>query len=113
MWSFHVIVLQRRTNKCTENVKRTCRAIVFSALNLLLCGVVVAVAVVVAQGPYYLERCNAILSKCTYVNSTGKYVRRVRRTHTLKTLTLTLNPLKHFETKMKFLLFTRLFIKYY
>ena len=30
-----------------QNVKRTCRVIVFSSLNLLFCGIVVAIVVVV------------------------------------------------------------------
>ena len=46
-WAFHVVVLQRTAKKCTKcktHVQSNC----FCSLNLLFCGVVVAVAVVVA-----------------------------------------------------------------
>ena len=51
MWSFHVVVLQRTARnvpKCKTHVQSDC----FCSLNLLFCGVVVAVAIVIAYAPY-------------------------------------------------------------
>ena len=45
-WSFHVVVLQRTAKKCTKNYNARAQ-LLFCSLNLLLCGVLVAVAVVV------------------------------------------------------------------
>ena len=49
-WSFHVVVLQRTAKKCTKNYKARAQ-LLFCSLNLLFCGVVVAVAVVVCLRP--------------------------------------------------------------
>ena len=45
-WSFHVVVLQRTAKKCTKNYNARAQ-LLFCSLNLLFCGVLVAVAVVV------------------------------------------------------------------
>ena len=45
IWSFHVAVLQRTAKKCTKNYNARAH-LLFCSLNLLLCGVLVAVAVV-------------------------------------------------------------------
>ena len=45
-WSFHVVVLERTAKKCTKNYNARAQ-LLFCSLNLLFCGVLVAVAVVV------------------------------------------------------------------
>ena len=45
-WSFHVVVLQRTAKKCTKNYNARAQ-LLFCSLNLLFCGVLVAVTVVV------------------------------------------------------------------
>ena len=45
-WSFHVVVLRRTAKKCTKNYNARVQ-LLFCSLNLLFCGVLVAVAVVV------------------------------------------------------------------
>ena len=45
-WSFHVVVLERTVKKCTKNYNARAQ-LLFCSLNLLFCGVLVAVAVVV------------------------------------------------------------------
>ena len=45
-WSFHVAALQRTAKKCTNNYNARAQ-LLFCSLNLLFCGVFVAVAVVV------------------------------------------------------------------
>ena len=45
-WSFHVVVLQRTAKKCTENYNARAQ-LLFCSLNLLFCGALIAVAVVV------------------------------------------------------------------
>ena len=49
-WSFHVVVLQRTAKKCTKNYNARAQ-LLFCSLNLLFCGVLVAVAVVVCLSP--------------------------------------------------------------
>ena len=45
-WSFHVVVLERTAKKCTKNYNARAQ-LLFCSLNLLFCGVLVAVAVAV------------------------------------------------------------------
>ena len=45
-WSFHVVVLEKTAKKCTKNYNARAQ-LLFYSLNLLFCGVLVAVAVVV------------------------------------------------------------------
>ena len=45
-WSFYVVVFQRTTKKCTKNYNARAQ-LLFCSLNLLFCGVLVAVTVVV------------------------------------------------------------------
>ena len=45
-WSFHVVVSQRTAKKCTKNYNARAQ-LLFCSLNLLFCGVLVAVAVMV------------------------------------------------------------------
>ena len=43
-WSFHVVVLQMTAKKCTKDYN-ACAQLLFCSLNLLFCGVLVAVVV--------------------------------------------------------------------
>ena len=51
--SFHVVVLQRTAKKCTKNNNARAQPL-FCSLNLLFCGVLVAVAVVVCLSSLFI-----------------------------------------------------------
>ena len=53
-WSFHVLVLQRTAKKCTKNYNARAQ-LLFCSLNLLFCGVLVAVAVVVCLRSLFIH----------------------------------------------------------
>ena len=54
-WSFHVVVFQRTAKKCTRNYNARAQ-LLFCSLNLLFCGALVAVAVVVCLRSLMLKR---------------------------------------------------------
>ena len=72
-WSFHVVVLQRTAKKCTKNYNARAQ-LLFCSLNLLFCGVLVAVAVVVCLRSFVIKHDGHLRMrwKCNKTRGTGK-----------------------------------------
>ena len=78
-WSFRVVVLQRTATKCTKNYNARAQ-LLFCSLNLLFCGVLVAVAVVVCLKRAFvtlLRKSSSLISYPTEHFSKLIFVRKI------------------------------------